>query len=116
MYSLSNKVQKNIIICNMKNVFIITCVLNKRFNFYIYWLHAFEPGIFIVYIVYVLWKKKQKKNTFWTSGLFLSADLPERESSRDEVVCLRGGDVGVYIPARLTWMWRVGVTALVLTP
>ncbi len=64
-----------------------------------------------------------EKHKFWTSGLFLSADLPERESSRDEVVCLRGGDVGVYIPARLTWMFeserrerRVGVTALVLTP
>ncbi len=45
--------------------------------------------------------------------------LPETESSRDELVCLRGGDVCVYIRARLTWMFeserrerRVGVTVL----
>ncbi len=36
------KVQKNCIICNMINVFIITCVLNKSFIFYKYWLQAFE--------------------------------------------------------------------------
>ncbi len=79
-----------------------------------------KPGIFIVYIVYVLWRKQTNKHTFWNSGLFLSADLlPETESSRDELVCLRGGDVGVYIRARLTWMFeserrerRVGVTVL----
>ncbi len=63
---------------------------------------------------------KKQTNTFWNSGLFLSADLlPETESSRDELVCLRGGDVCVYIRARLTWMFeserrerRVGVTVL----
>ncbi len=80
-----------------------------------------KPGIFLVYIVYVLWRKKQtNKHTFWSSRLFLSADLlPETESSRDELVCLRGGDVGVYIRARLTWMFeserrerRVSVTVL----
>ncbi len=82
-----------------------------------------KPGIFIVYIVYVLWRKKTKqtnKHTFCNSGLFLSADLlPETESSRDEIVCLHGGDVGVYIRARLTWMFEserreqhVGVTVL----
>ncbi len=79
-----------------------------------------KPGIFIVYIVYVLWRKKTNKHTFWNSGLFLSADLlPETESSRDELVCLRRGDVGVYIRARLMWMFeserrerRVGVTVL----
>ncbi len=52
-------------------------------------------------------KKQTNKHTFWNSGLFLSADLlPETESSRDELVCLRGGDVGVYIRARLTWMFE----------
>ncbi len=63
-------------------------------------------AFFIVYIVYVLWRKKQ---TFWNSGLFLSADLlPETESSRDELVCLRGGDVGVYIraPHVDVWIWK----------
>ncbi len=65
-------------------------------------------------------KKQTNKHTFWNSGLFLSADLlPEAESSWDELVCLRGGDVGVYIRERLTWMFeserrerRVGVTVL----
>ncbi len=51
--------------------------------------------------------KQTNKHTFWNSGLFLSADLlPETESSREELVCLRGGDVGVYIRARLTWMFE----------
>ncbi len=66
-----------------------------------------KPGIFIVYIVYVLWRKQQTNKHIWNSGLFLSADLlPETESSRDELVCLRGGDVGVYIRARLMWMFE----------
>ncbi len=63
----------------MKNVFIITCVLNKRFNFYIYWLHAFEPGIFIVYIVYVLWKKKKKKNTDFELLGYFSQQIFQKE-------------------------------------
>ncbi len=56
--------------------------------------------------------KQANKHTFWSSGLFLSADLlPEAESSRMNLF--------VYIRARLTWMFeserrerRVRVTVL----
>ncbi len=41
-----------------------------------------------------------------TRGIKTADLLPETESSRDELVCLRGGDVGVYIRARLTWMFE----------
>ncbi len=79
-----------------------------------------KPGIFIVYIVYVLWRKKTNKQTNILKFWVISADLlPETESSQDELVCLRGGNVGVYIRARLTWMFeserrerRVGGTVL----
>ncbi len=53
--------------------------------------------------------KQTNENTFWSSGLFLSADLlPETESIRDELVCLLGGDVGVYIhaPHVDVWIWK----------
>ncbi len=51
--------------------------------------------------------KKQTNTHFEILSYFLSADLlPETDSRRDELVCLRGGDVGVYIRARLTWMFE----------
>ncbi len=53
--------------------------------------------------------KQTNKHTFWNSGSFLSADLlPETKSSQDELVCLRGGDVGVYIcaPHVDVWIWK----------
>ncbi len=69
-----------------------------------------KPGIFIVYIVYVLWRKKQtNKQTHILKFWVISADLlPETESSQDELVCLRGGDVGVYIraPHVNVWIWK----------
>ncbi len=52
--------------------------------------------------------KQTNKHTFWNSGLFLSADLPETESSRDELVCLRrrGGRLHSRAPHVDVWIWK----------
>ncbi len=45
----------------------------------------------------------------WHNALPLShtGTLPEIKGSRDELVCLCRGDVGVYMYACLTWMFRI---------
>ncbi len=55
-----------------------------------------------------MWSEGKNKQThilkLWV--ISLSRSSSETESSRDELVCLCGGDVCVYIRARLTWMFE----------